>query len=202
MKDLIVLVPDKNIKFGLEALLRRTQSLKIRPIEFDIFIHPERDPGIYNDAHNFLRGFIDKYKYSIIFMDYEGCGQETKNVVELHNEVKSNLEKNGWKNRCEVIVLNPEVEVWLWVDSHHFYSFFDFNDYEELKEFLMKNGKWGRKQNKPDKPKEAFEYLLWIKRIPRSSSLYKSFAEKINFDKCSLDSFISFKAIIKNWFND
>lgn len=200
MKDLVVLVPDKNIKFGLESLLKRYDSLGTIPFSFDIFIHPERDPGIYKNAHDFLRIFSNKYRYSLVFIDYEGSGQETKNIDNLAEEIKNNLERNGWQGRCEVIVFNPESEVWLWVNSFHFYNYFDFKSFEELKSYLFNKGFWDLDRNKPEKPKEAFEYLLKEKQIPRSSSIYANFAGKVSFQNCQDTSFLKFKQTIFNWF--
>ncbi len=200
MKDLIVLVPDKNVKFGIESLLKRNNSFGIHPINFDIFIHPERDPGIYKNAHDFLRGFTNKYRYSLVFIDYEGSGQEIKSIDNLASEIKIKLERNGWLKRCEVIVFNPESEIWLWVNSYHFYNYFGFNSFDELKYLLAKKRMWNSNQNKPEKPKEAFENLLKEKKIPRSSSIYRDFAERVNFQNCQETSFLKFKETIFNWF--
>lgn len=200
MKDLVVLVPDKNVKFGLESLLKRYDSLGTIPFSFDIFIHPERDPGIYKNAHDFLRIFSNKYRYSMVFIDYEGSGQESKNIDKLTAVIKNNLIRNGWQRRCEVIVFNPEAEIWLWVNSLHFYNYFGFNSFEELKNHLIEKGLWVSGQNKPRKPKEAFENLLKEKKIPRSSSIYGHFAGKVNFQHCQDTSFLKFKQTIINWF--
>ena len=43
MKDLIVLVPDKNVRFGIDSLLSRYESLNIKQISYDIFVHPLHD---------------------------------------------------------------------------------------------------------------------------------------------------------------
>jgi len=57
MKDLVILVADIDMKAGVEGILKRHKSLKIRPVQHDIFVHPERDPGVLNKAHQFLRPF-------------------------------------------------------------------------------------------------------------------------------------------------
>lgn len=42
MKDLVVLVPDKNVKFGLESLLKRYDSLGTIPLALiSLFIRKE-----------------------------------------------------------------------------------------------------------------------------------------------------------------
>jgi hypothetical protein len=45
-KDLVVLAADKNTEFTVRGLLdSRTAALGIRRVVFDVYPHPERDPG-------------------------------------------------------------------------------------------------------------------------------------------------------------
>jgi hypothetical protein len=200
-KDLIVLAPDKNTKFTVNGILTRYQSLKIRKIDYDIFVHPKHDPGIYNDSVNFLRAFLNQYNYTLVFIDKEGSGQDKKKSTdELANIIKTNLEKNGWEDRVEVIVFNPELEIWVWVDSPHTAVALGWNNYEELKNYLMQKEFWQINSPKPKKPKEAMELLLKIKLIPRSSSIYQEIAEKANFAYCVEPSFLKFKRALTSWF--
>lgn len=105
MKDLVVLVPDKNVKAGLDSLLKRTEAFGVRKISYDIFVHPNRDPGIVKDSHNYLRNLIRKYEYAIVCLDFNGSGFENLSIEELEFEISNNLNKNGWQARNEVIVI-------------------------------------------------------------------------------------------------
>lgn len=117
MKDLVVLVADKNMEHALKGIPRRSEALNIRPITFDIFIHPRRDPGVLNNAPNFLRLHMAKYRYALVLFDREGCGcNETAKVLE--ERVKRELQQSGWQN-AEAVILDPELEVWVFVDSPH-----------------------------------------------------------------------------------
>jgi hypothetical protein len=50
-KDLIVLVADIQPEKTLETLLhKRYKSLQMRPITFDIFRLPGKDPSVYKEA--------------------------------------------------------------------------------------------------------------------------------------------------------
>ena len=44
-KDLIILVADKNMEFAVRGILTRLEALGIRDITYDLYVHPERDPG-------------------------------------------------------------------------------------------------------------------------------------------------------------
>lgn len=45
MKDLVVLVADKNAEFALRGALQRSEALGIRPMTSEFLMHPERDGG-------------------------------------------------------------------------------------------------------------------------------------------------------------
>lgn len=56
IKDLVVLVADKNTEYTLKGLFTRNQSIGIRDISqsTDVFVHFQRDPGCYNQGIDFL----------------------------------------------------------------------------------------------------------------------------------------------------
>lgn len=118
MKDLVVLVPDKDVRFGIDGLLSRYQSLNIRKISYEIFIHPMHDPGVYHEAANFLRQFSNQYSYALAFLDREGSGQQGS-AEEIAEHIKRDIERNGWPDKAEVVVFDPELEIWIWIESQH-----------------------------------------------------------------------------------
>jgi len=99
MKDLIILVADKNTQFTIEGLLSRYHAFSIRPLStenFDIYVHPLRDPGVFKEAAAFLRPFHTQYQYALVFLDREGSGQENQSAQAITGAIKNNLEANGW----------------------------------------------------------------------------------------------------------
>ncbi len=46
MKDLILVVADKNMHFALRGALNRPEALGIRPITVEFLVHPGRDGGV------------------------------------------------------------------------------------------------------------------------------------------------------------
>lgn len=101
-KDLIVLVPDADMEYAIQALLPRHQALDIRPVTFDIRRHMQRDAGCRSDCHNFLRLFLNDYQYALVLFDHEGCGREQMTRLELETDVEGRLKANGWGDRCAV----------------------------------------------------------------------------------------------------
>jgi hypothetical protein len=118
-KDLILLVADKNMEASLRGLLSRFQSLKCRPVSFDLFVHPERDPGCLLRGHDFLRPFASRYERALVLLDHAGCGREVVETSVLESELQARVGEAGWGGRAAAIVIAPELENWVWSDSPH-----------------------------------------------------------------------------------
>lgn len=203
MKDLVVLVPDKNVKFGIDGLLSRYESLNIRQIsedDYEIFVHPLHDPGVYHRAVDFLRPFLREYRYAAIFLDREGSGQEHRSSDEITGDIKTRLEDNGWRDRLEVFVFDPELEIWVWTESPHTAGALGWDNYSELRDWLGQQGLWAQNALKPERPKEAVKMALKIKGIPRSSSIYKDIAQRVSLSRCQDQAFRNFRDILQKWF--
>jgi hypothetical protein len=199
MKDLIVLVPDKNMQSAVDGLLRRNHSFAIRNISFDVTVHSQRDPGIFIAAHEFLRLFLSRYSYAMVMLDREGCGcNET--ALEIARLIQGRLNTNGWQGRSHVIVLDPELEIWVWSDSPAIAQYLGWDDME-LRMWLTAKYSVSVGSNKPDNPKGVFEKALRLKRKPRSSSIYKKLAENVGFERCTDQAFQDFKATLRSWFS-
>lgn len=203
MKDLVVLVADKNTQFTLQGLFSRTQSLGIQDISqtYDIFSHPQRDPGCYIQCVDFLRPFINGYKHALVIFDHEGSGQENKSREELEVELEQKLGNTGWDNRASVIVLEPELESWIWSDSPHVERILGWEQQDlPLKDWLITQNFLEPEQIKPLRPKEALETALRIVSKPRSSSIYEQLAKRVSFTRCQDNSFLKLKTVLKLWF--
>jgi len=200
VKDLIVLVADKNAKFGIENLLSRIESLGIRKISYETYVHPRHDPGIIHEAAEFLRQFSRDCSYALVLLDHEGSGQENIPCDEVASKLKRDIELCGWQDRVEVIVFNPELENWAWAESRHVAEAFGWNNYPDIKNWLKEHGVWEENALKPKKPKEALELSLKKSGIPRSSSIYQEIAQRVTLSNCQDQSFIKFKMILRGWF--
>jgi hypothetical protein len=204
MKDLVVLVADKNTQFTLQGLLSRHQSLGIRDVSQsnDIFVHPQRDPGCYNQSVDFLRSFKGVYDFGLVIFDHEGSGQEIKNREEIEDELEQKLNDSGWNNRVAVIVLEPELESWIWSDSPHVERILGWEEQtSSLKNWLINQNFLESEQIKPSRPKEALETTLRFVSKPRSSSIYEQLAKTVGFARCQDDSFLKLKIVLQTWFS-
>jgi hypothetical protein len=199
MKDLIVLVADKNMEFTVKGVLQRTASLKISEILHDIKVHTHRDPGVYKTAHDFLRMFINQYSYALVMLDKEGCGcdEDSNRIAE---NIQSRLDSSGWKDRSKVIVLDPELEIWVWSDSPEVALCIGWNN-SELRGWLLSEGHILPNAHKPRNPKRAFEDALRVKQKPRSSAIYGKLAERVSLERCTDKAFQTLKNTLQCWFS-
>lgn len=200
-KDLIVLVADKNMEAVMVELLGRPQSFGIRPISFDVFVHPRRDPGCLTGADDFLRPFRNDYRHALVLFDHEGCGREAVAAEALANEEQERLEKAGWPARAEVVVIAPELEAWAWTDSPQVAHGLGWTaGTPALRAWLVEHGYWQRDEAKPRLPKAAFEAALRQVRKPRSSAIYGDLARSVSLTGHTEPAFLRLTQALQRWF--
>lgn len=54
--------------------------------------------------------------------------------------LKERLARNGWAERAEVIVFDPEVEIWAWIDSPRTAMHLGWEDFASLRQSLAFRG--------------------------------------------------------------
>jgi hypothetical protein len=203
-KDLVVLAADKNTDSGLRGILARPDSLGIRPIQAttDMFVHPRRDPGCLNEAHDFLRPLLRDYRYALVVFDRVGCGRETLSQSQLSDAVRGRLALSGWGDRAEVVVLDPEIEVWVFAASSQVERCLGWPAQGlRLRRWLEERGAWPEGDAKPPDPKAALEMALREIRKPRSSAIYRRLGERVGIQGCTDPAFGKFREVLGRWFS-
>jgi hypothetical protein len=201
-KDLVVLVADKNMEQIMHSLLKRTAALGIRQISYDLFVHPQRDPGCRQRAQIFLRPFCQQYEHALVFFDREGSGAESDSRDVLEQQVEGRLAKDGWNERAAVVVLDPELENWVWSDSPHVPRLLGWREQSlQLRDWLLAQGFLKEGEDKPIRPKEAVEAVLKQVRKPRSSAIYGELASTVSFRHCVDPAFAKLRSLLEQWFN-
>jgi hypothetical protein len=201
MRDLAVLVADKNMEAALRGILGRALALGIRKIEFEIFVHPRRDPGCANEAHQFLQPFTSGYRNALVVFDHEGSGREQLAPAELAGQLTQKLSEAGWQDRARAIVIAPELEVWVWSPSPHVAECIRWSgDRPDLRSWLADTGRWQEGKAKPTHPKEALEATLREIRRPRSSALYADLATRVSLRGHNEPAFVALTAALRSWY--
>lgn len=201
MKDLIILVADQNMRDCIDGLIPRLpRVLNISPFTYDIRVHPYRDPGCRTQSAAFLASFKNMYQFGLVIFDKEGCGKEFISRSELETEVEALLSINGWGDRAKVIVIEPELENWIWVKSARLAEIINWENIDSLYQWLIDQEYLTTESPKPKRPKEAFEAALYISKKRRSSSIYKQIASRVSFRNCTDQSFLKFIQCMNDWF--
>jgi hypothetical protein len=200
-KDLVCLVADKNMEQAVRALLIRPQSLKIRNVIFDIFVHPEADPACSRRAHDFLRPFVHSHAHALVLFDREGSGQEHLAREVLEENVEASLSSSGWEGRAAALAIDPELEAWVWSRSPHVPITLGWQGRSpDLTTWLIQKGLLAENQVKPARPKESLELALREARKPRSSSIYFQLAQKVSLQSCTDSAFAKLRECLSRWF--
>jgi hypothetical protein len=200
-RDIIFVVADRDIEATVLGLLSRPQSLAIRRISAVIRTHPEKDPGCFLRAHDFLRAFRSHYARAIVMFDREGCGSEALSRVALEAAVEDRLRKNGWDDRAKTIVIDPELESWVWSDSPEVDRILGWVARSPvLRSWLWEKGFLQEGTVKPRRPKEAVEAALRVVHKPRSSAIYQDLAMSVSLRRCTDPAFTKLRATLQSWF--
>jgi len=201
-RDLVVLVADKNMEACVQGLLSKPKSLQISEIDSAIYVHPGRDAGCHLRAHDFLAGFARQFRKSIIIHDRDGCGRENVERTELESNVESRMEQAGWKDdRCCAVVIDPELEAWVWSDSPHVADVLGWDEgLDDLRKWVISQEVVFNDRGKPSDPKLAVEKVLRRMRTPRSSSIYRELAERVSTRRCRDLAFEKFTSTLRRWF--
>ena len=201
MKDLVVLVADKDMEHTMAGLFSRPEALGIRPIEFDLFIHPEHDPGCALRGVAFLSNFAEQYSHGLLMFDHEGSGRESNRPGHLQESLNEDLSGTTWGERARAIVLSPELEAWIWNGSPHVDEVAGWTHRQPgLRRWLVEQDWLEQDAIKPGRPKEAFQAALREARTARSSSLYQHIAERVSLRRCTDTVFQELKDTLQRWF--
>ena len=199
-KDLFVLAADLDMKNALEGLLSRPGHLRIRDVDFDIERHPNRDSGCRTDAVEYLRPFLGRYRHALVVFDYHGCGSHYRREV-IQQDIGKDLKRNGWRDRAKAIVIEPELEVWVWAESPEVSRVLGWDGrYRELRRWLASENMWPARRPKPRDPKEAMERAMGHSRSQLSSRIFRELADTVDFDGCKDSAFNEFQETLRAWF--
>jgi hypothetical protein len=200
MKDLVVLVADKNIQFAMQGALHRHQALGIRPIDFDFRPHPGRDGGARTTGVDMLAREKLRFKHAMLVFDLEGSGAAPgQTCLELEHELDTRLH-HAWGAGAKAIVAEPEADIWLWGAEGLLKELLQWDRAEGPRAWLKSRGFVFDAFGKPERPKEAIEALVRLQRQPRSSALYQKVTNRISLTRCSDPAYLRLRATLRGWF--
>jgi hypothetical protein len=198
MKDLIILAADKSMEFALRGALGRPESLGIRPISFDVLVHPGRDGGVRTSGAQLLRLERSRYSHALAVLDHEGSGSHLDASAEeglLDRQLAA-----AWEDLGKAIVIKPELDSWMWGTDHGLAQAIGWRFDTPIRSWVREQGFAFNADSKPVRPKEALEQVFEKCRQQISASLYQAIASKISLTRCTDPAFLRLRAKLQEWF--
>lgn len=199
--DLIVLVPGKDEAAAIAGMLSRPQSIGIRPVDYRIERHEERDAGCRLQSPGYLKSAVAQFDHAIVMFDREGCGAEQMTRTALEADLEGRLASSGWGDRAAAIVIDPELENWIWSDSPSVDHALGWKGKSpDLREWLRSEGMLRDGQTKPARPKEATTAAMKKVSKRRSSDVYGEVASHVSLSRCVDPAFVKLLNVLRGWF--
>jgi hypothetical protein len=199
MRELFVLAADNNIKFLVAAALCRCAALRIRPIDFEIGTHPQRDPGMRTNGVDLVRPQRRRFAHALLIFDKEGCGDDAASTEALEPALDRQL-ADVWGTQAKAIAIEPESDIWIWGADTAIAQALGWEEPVAIRAWLATAGFAFAPNGKPHRPKEAAEALVRQIGLPRSSATYGRIAERISLRRCTDPSFGRLVAALRRWF--
>jgi hypothetical protein len=198
MKDLALLVADRNMESAMEGILSRPQALGVRAFSYEIDRHAGRDGGVRTTGPETLTLLRDEFRHGIVMLDLEGSGADTTSAVELEQELDARLSPI-WKTRAKTIVIDPELDAWAWGSENALRQALGWTENRRIRDWLAEHGYQFDARQKPIRPKEALEALMVKLNEPRSSALYRRVTGKISLNRCVDPAFDRLRNALQGW---
>ena len=200
MKDLVILVADKNMQFALRGALTRPQALGIRPVTHDFRPHMGRDGGARTTGVEVLALERRRFAHALLVFDREGCGAEPGQTAEDLERVLDLQLEAYWGGHAKAVVIAPEVDVWLWGADANLREALRWPLNGKVRDWLQAKGFPFDAHGKPEQPKQAIEALVRFCQLPRSSALYERITARISLRRCGDPAFLRLRAALQAWF--
>lgn len=214
MRDIVWLIPDLECQATIKGFLERPDfhlSLECGAFHFSIQDDLLRDaqgkdPGVWKRAHEFLRGKQYTHRYAVIILD--NAWEGSPGPIRIEQNIVRNMRSCGWDQaRFEVIVIDPELETWIWQDSPLLDQAFEHVRPPSLRQKLAtvthkSSGQvlWPQGEPKPPDPKEAVETVLSMYRLGPASPVFNEIASKVGVGQCQDPAFQKLIAALQRWF--
>jgi hypothetical protein len=207
MRDCAFLLADGTMEAMFQGFLRVSgchHKLRTRELNFDPrvdIVSGTNDPRTYRQAHNLLRPLQRTHRHALIVLDNDWNG--SPGVERIRRDISNNMITSGWDvERFEVVVIDPELENWIWQDSPHIAEAFAYRHSQPLREWLRDRvpPMWADGDPKPARPKEAVEAVLRMTRTPRSAALYRRIVERVSVRGCTDPAFGLMCERLQRWF--
>jgi hypothetical protein len=206
VRPLYILVADLQCAATIRGLFGRDRfydTLGCGPFEFnpdsDLGVEPTNDPGVWKKAHVILRPRQSTHEHAIVILDKQWEGSPPLEIIE--QDISQNVEATGWAaGDFEVVVIDPELENWIWQDNVNVEAAFGHTRPPSLRERLNNAGLWPSENRKPPDPKKAVETANQWYGFGPASPVFKEIASTVSVRRCMDQGFRKMRDALQEWF--
>ncbi|WP_438268060.1 methylation-associated defense system protein MAD4 [Kitasatospora purpeofusca] len=162
--------------------------------EQDVTIAPGRDSDVYRRHSGILTLYQATHRRAVVMVDEQWEGSPGAPAIAEH------IERGIAKEWAEyaVIVLQPELEAWLWQDNPNVAK--ALRCPADFREILAKSKHWPEGMTKPADPKGALEHLKRHHRADQSNAAFRRLASAISVKGCIDPAFHTLRKALCTWF--
>ena len=115
--------------------------------------------------------------------------------------MEEDLRKAGWGNRSKAVVIEPELETWVWSESPRVDEVLGWNEGTgELRNWLCERDLWPDDEAKPPDPKSALKHAMRERNLSPTAVTFKNLAEKVSIRNCKDPAFLEVRKTLQEWF--
>lgn len=201
-KDLVIVTADQDAEFTVKRLLQRELGMfDIAAFTWEVIRHPGRDSGCRVRSKDLLRDLQNSYRYAIVVFDFEGCEPPRGHTkLQVAAAVEGDLARNGWRDRSKAILIDPELENWIWMRHDRMAQAIRWEGQQELYGWLEERALVDPGQAKPPRPKESLHKVLRQKQVRPSASQFDAIATMAPLRQCTDPAFKELMDTLAGWF--
>jgi hypothetical protein len=223
-RDIVWLIADLECRTALTGFLdRETFHLSLGCGEFlwdanqDVLRDEKgKDCGVWKNAHVLLRGKRTTYHHAIVLVDNAFGGSPGPQRVEA--DILGNLQTVGWpRSDVEVIVLDPELEIWIWQRNPNVEQAFDYTGPPSLWNLLAERAvspehrlvnadpdrgllpAWPLEAAKPGDPKAVVEAVRDLCNSDPPSAIFNAITARVSVKGVD-PAFLKLRGTLRKWF--
>jgi hypothetical protein len=200
--DLLVVLEGSKDRTVMEAVLSRPDDLGIQAIAFEL---EARSSGVRTKGPDVSRERRREFQFVVCLWDHKGSGREEEPASQAQGEVQNQLNRKTLKGCSKALVIDPEMEIWLWQDRTAIAKVLEVEEIQ-IEKWL---DDWQRKQCPAQIvqtlvrqfPKEALEEVIQRVDEKHDSALYGRIAAAANFKLWGREpSFRRLQRTLRRWF--
>ena len=208
-RELGFYVADLSMENAISGFLTRSDfhlphNLGTRRFQFDpkedMFRAGGHDPGLFSTGHDLVNTLWASHEKVVVVLDAEWDG--SPGAATIQAELTARIVSRGWPmDRFKVIVIDPELEAWIWQRNQRVATPLRFNSVADMVNVVTSSGiAWPADAPKPSRPKEALEAVARSQRIGWSSAIHKSVTMSVTLIGCKDPSFVELRQTLQEWF--